>query len=107
MDCNTPGFPILHHLPELGQIHVHRVSDAIQPSHFLPSPCPPATNLSPGSGSFLMSQLFTSGGQSLTNVSLVKSKLLTFCLASEFQILTSPDGFLFHFSVGLNKTQLD
>ena len=54
-----------------------------------------------------MSQHFTSGGQSLTNVSLVKSKLLTFCLASEFQILTSPDGFLFHFSVGLNKTQLD
>ena len=33
MDCSTPGFPILHHLPELAQIHVHGVSDAIQPSH--------------------------------------------------------------------------
>ena len=40
MDYSTPGFPVLHHLPELAQTHVHRVSDAIQPSHpllFLPS----------------------------------------------------------------------
>ena len=33
MDCSTPGFPVLHHLPELAQTHVHRVGDAIQPSH--------------------------------------------------------------------------
>ena len=33
MDCSTPGLPIHHHLPELTQTHVHRVSDAIQPSH--------------------------------------------------------------------------
>ena len=33
MDCNTPGFPVLHHLPELAQTHVHRVGDAIQPSY--------------------------------------------------------------------------
>ena len=39
-----PGFPILHQLPELAQIHVHRVSDAIQPSHPLSSPSPPAFN---------------------------------------------------------------
>ena len=37
-----PGFPILHHLPELPQIHVHCVSDAIQPCHPLSSPTPPA-----------------------------------------------------------------
>ena len=35
MDCSTPGFPVLHHLPELAQTHVHRVSDAIQPFHLL------------------------------------------------------------------------
>ena len=35
MDCSTPGFPVLHHLPELAQIHVHWVSDAVQPSHLL------------------------------------------------------------------------
>ena len=35
MDCNTPGFPVLHYLPELVQTHVHWVSDAIQPSHSL------------------------------------------------------------------------
>ena len=31
MDCSTPGFPVLHHLPELAQTHVHQVGDAIQP----------------------------------------------------------------------------
>ena len=46
MDCSTPGFPVLHQLPELAQTHVHRVSDAIQPSHHLSSPSPPASNLS-------------------------------------------------------------
>ena len=38
MDCSMPGFPVHHPLPELTQIHVHRVSDAIQPSHPLSSP---------------------------------------------------------------------
>ena len=45
MDCSVPGFPVLHHLLELAQIHVHRVSDAIYPSHPL-SPPSPAFNLS-------------------------------------------------------------
>ena len=57
-----PGFPVLHHLLEVAQTHVHRVSDAIQPSHSLSSPSPPAFNLS---GSFPKSWLFTSGGQSI------------------------------------------
>ena len=35
MDCSTPGFPVLHHLLEFAQIHVHWVSDAIQPSHLI------------------------------------------------------------------------
>ena len=46
MDCSTPGFPVHHQLPELAQTHVHQVSDAIQPSHPLSSPSPPAFNLS-------------------------------------------------------------
>ena len=46
MDCSTPGFPVHHQLLELTQTHVHRVNDAIQPSHFLSSPSPPAFNLS-------------------------------------------------------------
>ena len=67
MDCSTPGFPVHHHLPKLTQIHVHRVSDAIQPLHPLSSPSPPAFNLSilAASGSFLMNQFFTSDGQSI------------------------------------------
>ena len=40
MDCSTPGFPVLHQLPELTQTHVHWVDDAIQPSHPLSSPSP-------------------------------------------------------------------
>ena len=46
VDCSTPGFPVLHHLPEFAQTHVHRVDDAIQPSHPLSSPSPTAFNLS-------------------------------------------------------------
>ena len=46
MDCSTPGLPVHHHLPEFAQTHVHRVGDAIQPSHPLSSPSPPAFNLS-------------------------------------------------------------
>ena len=46
MDCSTPGFPVYHQLPELAQTHVHQVGDAIQPSHPLSSPSPPAFNLS-------------------------------------------------------------
>ena len=46
MDCSTPGFPVLHHLSEFAQTYVHWVDDAIQPSHPLSSPSPPALNLS-------------------------------------------------------------
>ena len=45
-----PGFPVYHQLLELSQTHVHRVSDAIQPSHPLSSPSPPAFNLSQHQG---------------------------------------------------------
>ena len=51
-DCSTPGFPVHHHLPDLAQIHVHSVCDAIQPSHPLSSPSPPAFNLSQHQGLF-------------------------------------------------------
>ena len=44
MNCSTPGLPVHHHLPEFTQTHVHRVGDAIQPSHPLSSPPPPAPN---------------------------------------------------------------
>ena len=44
MHCSTPGFPLLHHLLELAQTHVHRVGDVIEPSHPLSSPSPPAPN---------------------------------------------------------------
>ena len=52
MNCSTPGLPVHHQLPEFTQTHVHRVSDAIQPSHPLLSPSPPAPNPSQHQGLF-------------------------------------------------------
>ena len=63
MNCSMPGLPVHHQLLEFTQTHVHRVGDAIQPSHPLPSPSPPAPNPSQHQ-SFPMSQLFAWGGQS-------------------------------------------
>ena len=74
MNCSTPGLPIHHHLQEFTQTHVHRVSDAIQPSLPLSSPFPPAPNPSQHQSLFSMSQLFTWGGQS-TGVSALASFL--------------------------------
>ena len=64
MNRNTTGLPVHHQLPESSQTHVHRVGDAIQPSHpVVPfSSCPQSL---PASGSFQMSQFFASGGQSI------------------------------------------
>ena len=63
MDCSTPGLPVHHQLPELTQTHVHRVTDAIQPSH----PVTPFSCLQsfPTSGSFPVSQFCASGGPSI------------------------------------------
>ena len=63
-DHSTPGLPVHHQFPEFTQTHVHWVGDAIQPSHLVVpfSSCPQS---SPASGSFQMSQLFTSGSQSI------------------------------------------
>ena len=52
MDCSIPGFPVPYYLLEFAQTHFHWVGDAIQPSHPLPSPSPPALNLSQHQGLF-------------------------------------------------------
>ena len=57
MDCCMPGFPVHHHLPELAQTHVHRVGNAIQPSHPLSHPSPSAFDLSQHQGLFQWSPL--------------------------------------------------
>ena len=52
MNCSTPGLPVHHKLPGFTQTHVYRVGDAIQPSHPLSSPSPPAPNPSQRQGLF-------------------------------------------------------
>ena len=64
MNRSMPDLPVHHQLPEFTQTHVHWVSDAIQPSHPLSSPSPPAPNLSQHQA-FPVSQLFAWGGQSI------------------------------------------
>ena len=65
MDCSMPGFPVLHHLPELAQTHIQWVGDAIQPSNTLLSPSPPVFNLSQHQGICQRVGFFASGGQSI------------------------------------------
>ena len=64
VDWSTPGFPVYHQLPEPTQTHVHRISDAIQPSHPV---VPISSHLQsfPALGSFPISRFFPSGGQSI------------------------------------------
>ena len=64
MDCSMPGFPVHQQLLELTQTHVHRIGDAIPPSHPLSSPFSFCLQSFPASGSLPVSQFFTSGGQS-------------------------------------------
>ena len=63
MGCGTPGLPVHHQLLEFIQSHVRWVCDAIQPTHPLSSPSPPALSLSQHQG--LFQWVFTSGGQSI------------------------------------------
>ena len=65
MDCSMPGLPVHHQPLELAQTHVHRVGYAIQPSHPLSSPSPPAFNLSQHQGLFQWVSSSPSGGQSI------------------------------------------
>ena len=64
MDCNMPGLPVHYQLLELTQTHVHWVGDASQPSHPV-VPFSSCLQSFPASGSFPMSQFFTSGSQSI------------------------------------------
>ena len=65
MDCSVPGFPVLHYFREFAQTHVHWVGDAIQPSHPLLSPSPPAVNLSQHQGVLQWVSSSASGGKSI------------------------------------------
>jgi len=71
MDCSTPGLPVHHQLPESTQTHVHWVGDAIQPSHPLSSPSPPAFNLSRHHGLFQWVSSLHGLGQTCNHYSII------------------------------------
>ena len=74
MNLSTPGLPVHHHLPEFTQTHVHRVGDAIQPSHPLSSPSTSSPSRSQHQSLFQWVNSFAWGGQS-TGVSALASFL--------------------------------
>ena len=73
MNCSTPGLPVHHQLPEFTQTHVHRVCDAIQPSHPLSSPSPPDPN--PSQHQSLFQWINSAWGGQSTEVSALASFL--------------------------------
>ena len=75
MNRSTPGLPVHHHLPEFTQTHVHRVGDAIQPSHPRSSPSPPAPNPSQHQ-SFPVSQPFSNYFQRNPRADLLHNRLV-------------------------------
>ena len=96
MDCSTSGLPVHHQLLEFTQTHVHWVGDAIQPSHPLSSPSPPAFNLSQHLGLF---QWVSSSHQ--------VAKVLEFQLQHQsFQWIFRTD-FLWHWLVGSPCSPMD
>ena len=81
LDCSLPGLPVPHHVLETAQVHAHCISDAIQLSHPLSPSSPSALNIS---GSFPMSHLFTSDGQSIgTSAS---ASVLPMCIQGWFPL---------------------
>ena len=90
MDCSTPGFPVHHQLPDLAPTRVHCIGDAIQPSHPLGSPSPPALNLSQHHVFFFFfpseCQLFSSSGQSMMYSATYKRFSITGILCKELRI---------------------
>ena len=80
-DCSTPGLPVLRHLPELAQTHVHRVGDATRPSH-PPSSLLLLPSIFPSNRSFPRSWLFTSGGQQhiCINTCMFQNQILMYLL---------------------------
>ena len=95
MNRSTPGLPVHHQLLEFTQTHVHRVGDAIQPSHPLSSPFPPVPNPSQHQ-SFPMSQLFAWGfcNREEQNLTICWICFLYFNLCfSLLLLIQSPKGF--------------
>ena len=76
MNRSTPGFPVHHQLPQFTHTHVHRVDDAIQPSHPLPSPSPPALDLSQHQGLFQ----WVSSSHQVAPLDLIDFHFLSFAL---------------------------
>ena len=102
MNCNTLGFPVHHQLPELTQTHINRVGDAMQPSHPLLSPFSSHLQSFPASRSFLLSQFFPSGGQTI-GISALAAEIFSFSPSNKHSGLISFTGGISLQSKGLSS----
>ena len=89
MNRSTPGLPVHHQLPEFTQTYVHRVGDAIQPSHPLSSPPPPAPNPSQHQSIFSVWMSSCWKGCSFSELPLTLCQKSTFCICVD-RLLGSP-----------------
>ena len=96
MDCSTPGFPVLHYLPEFAQTHIHWCHPIIFSSAVSFSACPQSF---PASASFLMSRFFTSSGQSIG--ASASASVLPMNIQNWFPLGWS--GYIFLLSKGLSR----
>ena len=102
MNCSVPGLPVYHQLPEFTQTHVHQVSDAIQPSHPLSSPSPPAPNPSQHQSLFqwvnssheVAKYYVTSKTTNITNIIGIKIPWVTWVLRISRVALLNNDGII-------------
>ena len=86
MDCSTPSLPVHHQLLECAQMHVHQVGHAIQPSHPLFSPSPPAFNFSQHQGIFQWFRLFSSHQDSQTIGASALASVLSMNIQDSFPL---------------------
>ena len=96
MDCNKPGFPVLHHLPEFAQIHVHWVADAIQIISPSVTPCLPALSLSEHQGLFqCVSKASHELGQSIGASASASALSTRWFRTLAFQVLSKSGGIVY------------
>ena len=98
MECSAPGFTVHHQLLELAENHVHRVDDAIQPSHPLSSPSPPACSLSQHQGLFFRLEfIFARIFKNFTGVSLLYNVVLFSAVKQSQSVILIPALFWIYF----------
>ena len=96
VNCSTPGFPVLHHLPEFAHTHVHWVGDAIYPSHSLSPPSPPA---------LLLPQIWVFSNESVLCIRWPKHWTINCACSGSWNLDQEAEALTHHFTEQDNENQ--